>query len=561
MPIQIRGVPTSDDAFVVWHSPDPINDCVGFQLVRRRNGGEPETVRNRVTFSSNGADPTHPSSSETSPIRRYAWTDHEPNAGDRVSYQVIPVIQSGESKPAPNPALASPFSDEVTLTGEAGGNIECYFNRGFVISQFMSHMLEGDLSAASLRTFKKSLNADKENEIRIFLSGDLRDRMFQLLDGATEGQGHVFAALFELSDEVLIQKLEALGTHAHIVLSNGAHDSAADDQNKDARDRLNAAHCEVSDRLLPAKVLGHNKFMVVTDGSRHPLLVWTGSTNWSPTGLCTQINNGILVNDAIVAKSYLDQWEVLRAAGSTANKALAESNSTVRVASIGDTKVDTWFTRTTAAQEMAEVEDLIHEAKEGILFLMFQPGSSSLLTAIVAREDDSEPPLYIKGVVSTLDSQETDEAGVTLVRRGEHKSHKFQIVQPQGLHSIGNWAAEVSRQTFLNQIGFAIVHSKVIVMDPFGEHPVVVTGSHNFSAAATSRNDENMIIVKGNAGLAKTYAAHIQAVYDHYEFRAVAAALQKKKQDVTAFFKDTKSWQQSWFKGPRALELAFWLET
>jgi phosphatidylserine/phosphatidylglycerophosphate/cardiolipin synthase-like enzyme len=161
--------------------------------------------------------------------------------------------------------------------------------------------------------------------------------------------------------------------------------------------------------------------------------------------------------------------------------------------------------------------------------------------------------------VSTLDSKETDEAGVTLIKRGEHQSHKFQIVQPQGLHSIGHWAAEVSRGTFLNQIGFAIVHSKVIVLDPFGKQPVVITGSHNFSASASSKNDENMIIIKGNARLAQAYAAHIQAVYDHYEFRAVAAALQKANKDVTDFFKDPKGWQASWFQGPRKLELAFWL--
>jgi hypothetical protein len=559
MAIDIRAFPTSDDVLVVWRSAEPIKDCVGFQLNRKRKGHDVEVINNRVTFSDKGADPLKIASSAKSPIRRYAWTDHEPNRGDVVAYQVVPVIQTGAAA-EPEPELASKFSDEVSLSGDSGGSMECYFNRGLVISQFMSHLLDGDLSPKNLQAFKKDLNDQTENRIREFLSGDLRVRLFDLLDTTIANGGHVFAALFELSDEILIGKLVDLKSHAHIVLSNGAHSSAADDENEEARTTLNQAQCEVSDRLLPSGVLGHNKFMVITNAAREPQAVWTGSTNWSPTGLCTQINNGILINDSAVAEAYLHQWEVLRAAGSKADKALATSNSKVRSNEVSGANVDVWFTRTTGAPEMSEAEDLIHAAQEGILFLMFQPGSSSLLTAIVAKEADTDPELYIKGVVSTLDSKETDEAGVTLIKRGDHQSHKFQIIQPQGLHSIGSWAAEVSRGTFLQQIGFAIVHSKVIVIDPFGKHPVLITGSHNFSAAASSKNDENMVIVKGNAKLAQIYAAHIQGVYDHYEFRAVAAALQKENKDVTDFFKDPKSWQTSWFQGPRKRELAFWMD-
>src|SRR5262249_52323331 len=159
----------------------------------------------------------------SSPLRRYTWTDHEPTQGDTVSYQVIPVVQPAGGNANPDPTLASPFSDAATLSGQADEQFECYFNRGFVISQFMSRRLHGDLSAASLKKFKESLNADTENEIRQFLSGDLRVRLLDLLDQATKQSGHIFAALFELSDEILQEKLEALGNHAHIVLSNGAH--------------------------------------------------------------------------------------------------------------------------------------------------------------------------------------------------------------------------------------------------------------------------------------------------------------------------------------------------
>ena len=71
------------------------------------------------------------------------------------------------------------------------------------------------------------------------------------------------------------------------------------------------------------------------------------------------------------------------------------------------------------------------------------------------------------------------------------------MVQPAGLdNTVAGWAAEVSRRAFLNKIGFAIVHSKVVVIDPNGDNPVVVTGSHNFSASASSKNDENLVIIR-----------------------------------------------------------------
>lgn len=115
------------------------------------------------------------------------------------------------------------------------------------------------------------------------------------------------------------------------------------------------------------------------------------------------------------------------------------------------------------------------------------------------------------------------------------------------------------RGKFLHDIGFAIVHSKIIVIDPNGDDPILVTGSHNFSAAASGKNDENLVIIRGNKALAKAYAVNVQSVFDHYRFRAVANKMQKEGKDVVDVMKDPKSWQQSWFEGDRQLELKFWL--
>src|SRR5262249_2224865 len=161
----------------------------------------------------------------------------------------------------------------------------------------------------------------------------------ELLDDAKKARGHVFAALFELSDEVLIGKLVALGKRAHVVLSNGAHKRRDEDENADSRATLQDAGCEVHDRMLPSGILGHNKFMVVCDSAEAAEAVWTGSTNWSPTGLCTQINNGILIQDPGVAQEFLDQWGRLRDASDATPKELVEENSKVKAKETGSDKV------------------------------------------------------------------------------------------------------------------------------------------------------------------------------------------------------------------------------
>ena len=54
----------------------------------------------------------------------------------------------------------------------------------------------------------------------------------------------------------------------------------------------------------------------------------------------------------------------------------------------------------------------------------------------------------------------------------------------------------------------AIVHAKAIVIDPFSDNCAVITGSHNFSTSGSERNDENLVIVRGNTKLAQAYAVH-----------------------------------------------------
>jgi hypothetical protein len=112
---------------------------------------------------------------------------------------------------------------------------------------------------------------------------------------------------------------------------------------------------------------------------------------------------------------------------------------------------------------------------------------------------------------------------------------------------------EFNVQEMLGDHLMAIVHSKVIVIDPFSDQCAVITGSHNFSVSASEKNDENLVIVRGNQKLAQAYALHINGVYDHYSWRAFLGS----GGDPDQIYKPLDGWKPG---GSRAQELDFWME-
>jgi len=59
-----------------------------------------------------------------------------------------------------------------------------------------------------------------------------------------------------------------------------------------------------------------------------------------------------------------------------------------------------------------------------------------------------------------------------------------------------------------------MIHSKLVVIDPYGAHPVLMTGSHNMGPKANGVNDENPVIIEDNGALASQYATKIMEIYN-----------------------------------------------
>jgi hypothetical protein len=334
----------TDDALLLWGADTLADDLEGFAFQRKRSRSGAAAVTEWLANFAAPGPKAHQngdfSGSNERPIRAFSWTDHNVDTEDRVSYRVVPFL-AGTTAPSMN--LASKWSLTVTLAWPKAAPHRAYFNRGFVISQFVSRYLEDSFPdvdrLAALKAFKAQMSADVDDKFRAFLGGQLRKELLALLDDVKAGKHSIYGALYELADEELVARLEALGPRAHLVLSNGSIEPRKNesseqarkrDQNRKARTRLRDAGVDVEEthRFISPGALGHNKFLVIVDAQKKAQRVWTGSTNWTTTGLCTQLNNGLLIENASVATAYLTQWEALRAAGSDHPDALVRANAT-----------------------------------------------------------------------------------------------------------------------------------------------------------------------------------------------------------------------------------------
>jgi len=519
--------PSVDSAFVAWRAPF-IANCRGFALKRRvkraagsarspvttghEHGFAIETVSSWVGFAKDeGADPGTRKPTTEWPIQKYVWSDFMVNPGDQVAYRVMPMVGSADAL-TEDAGNASRWSEVVEIGAKTKGRISCYFNRGTVASQWLARLLPEMRPEQALR----KVIATPGDRIRNFLGGPVHEELVSLLTRTNRTGGHVFAALFELDDPELIALLQAFHKRAHIVLANGSVRHKGDDENRAARAAIHM--CDVHNRMTAPRALAHNKFLVICDAHQAPQAVWTGSTNWTMTGLCTQANNAVLVENPALARDYLEQWTTLADCKDASPASLFRANAASRTVG-GLDGLTLWFTPLHGRLDLEEAGEMIRGAKEGILFLMFDPGPRGTLFNDIAdlaapRGETYDPDLYIQGVLNQ--NPGTRKNPVTLFNRGERIDTNADVVLPARIPGpFAYWHEELLKLPRT----FAMVHSKVIVVDPYGEKPIVMTGSHNMGPKASGVNDENLLLIAGDGDLASQYAGHIMQIYSQYRWR------------------------------------------
>jgi hypothetical protein len=579
MSLDVKVYDNGDHTCLVWLPADgkPIPGCRGF-TVRRLLKGTESYLHGFVGFSDD--DKLDPAAPWKHPVQRFMWWDYGVSPGDVVQYSVVPVVGQDKDHLKLSTADASALTPPMTVSGQATPKVSAYFNKGIVAAQWVSRLL----AKAGKKPNMAELIADTKppgNQLRNDLSGLLRPQILALLDEVKKNGGEIFAALYELNDPELVAALKALGKNCHLVLANGAFKPPTNDENKAIRAELRSI-VDLHDRLVTGNHFAHNKFVVFCDSSGTPQRVLSGSTNWTMTGLCTQANNGVIVDDPDLAADFLNEWNLLKNAGNDYPPGLATANSQAKTFNVDGGRITQWFTPTSAGQDLDFARKLINAANEGILFLFFNPGKFvaddkppskwTLLQNILFRHHEGtanfNPNLYIRGVVN----QEIDSLTNLSTGQPKHAIHdptttpvtlfngSKQPPQRLGLESmVPKNIKDVFHDWDKEMLGSGVhIHSKVVVIDPFGQNPVVMTGSHNLGFKASSENDDNLMIIEGNAPLAAAYAANIIAIYQAYRWNAYVEA-HRQDPKVWHGLVDNDSWQNDYLTGDHLSEYRFWL--
>jgi len=601
MGLSVKAYDNGDHVCLVWLPTDlkPIPQCRGFAIRRTLNGGTPAFLPNYVGFTDGQARPG-PGNEWKWPIQRYLWWDMSVNPGDKVQYEIVPVVGPNQGSLTLAENLKSDVTPVLEITGQDSRNVAAYFNRGIIASQWATKELAAEEKNQTVnKTSLMSVVQKPGDPLRNALSGLLRPQILGMLKQAKDEGGKAFLALYELNDPELIDAMTALGKNCNLILGNGAFKPPSNDENAEIRAKLKAENkINVFDRLVPSGHFAHNKILICCDKNGKAQQVLSGSTNWTVTGLCTQANNGLIIDDPQVADAYLQEWERIHQAGNAFPPDLIKANSTQKTFTVDNSQVSVWFVPTDAMEDLQQARRLINQAQEGILFLFFNPGPFqedpsrwTLLQSILYRHQPESNPyynanLYIRGVVNqeiagvTEDSLPADQktpAKLASIRQSRHLDPRLDPANP--VHPVALISGGVDPPQRLDEdvqvpanikakfhdweqellgASTVMIHSKCIVIDPFGEHPVVMTGSHNLGPKASEKNDDNLVIIEGNAALAQAYAVNIIAIYQQYRFRHYVT---KNAASPNAWhgLEDNDTWQQGHLTGDAEGELQFWL--
>ncbi|HYS92091.1 MAG TPA: phospholipase D-like domain-containing protein [Candidatus Acidoferrales bacterium] len=574
----------NDVITVAWSYGQKLEGCMGFAVYRIDAKGKETALPAVAVFP--GFKRASTDTCEKFPIQKFYWKDVyarlvAEKTGERTfRYKIVPFEgEPGSLVPMHIPQV---ISNEVEISSRISDTMHAYFNRGLISTQSISRALQGKPSKKGLLD-----RIEKPTDtLRASLSGDMVEALTDFVGRAKSG-GKLYAALYELHDQELVPLLEKAGKKLSIVLSNAMEQEvrpvgepkAEVDGNQDARDRLTKTASAMFSRLLSNNQIGHNKFAVYVDKSGHARAVLLGSTNWTPTGLCAQTNNTIVLDNAKAAQRYLDYWKQLKADTQQAKTdptalqgaVLRSWDGAAKDIPLGaDGTLTSWFSPNTPKlrssptknekrpPDMADVVKAIDGAKHAVLFLVFYPGSPNV-AQWAADAQRANKDLFVRGCVTNPSASESfyyELHGITPPKDGKGKQDSRVIAAD----ALDDKSAPAGWMKEILSAGFAIIHDKVVVIDPFSDDCVVITGSHNLGHKASFNNDENLAIIRGNRKLAAAYASHVLDVYDHFAWRV---AQKDPRQKGDGFLKvKPDAWQGKYFNADgsiRVAQLRFWL--
>jgi phosphatidylserine/phosphatidylglycerophosphate/cardiolipin synthase-like enzyme len=226
----------------------------------------------------------------------------------------------------------------------------------------------------------------------------------------------------------------------------------------------------------------HNKFVVFDANSPDPNdpLVWTGATNFTSGQINTDPNNVIIIQDQSLAKTYRIEFEEMFGSSGlqpdpvNAKFGANKSNNTPHEFIIGGSRVESYFSPSDGTNN--KIEETIRTGNHQVFVNTMLNTRTPIAYAVVDMADAGADAKVL------INSEGQSDVSTVLA-----------IFKELG-------------DNFRDYAGSGILHHKTLIVDPdFPESdPILLTGCHNWSSSADTRNDENTLIIH-NQDIANIY--------------------------------------------------------
>jgi phosphatidylserine/phosphatidylglycerophosphate/cardiolipin synthase-like enzyme len=474
-------------------------------------------------------------SSREQPIQGFLWADFTSRPGRSYTYRVVAMrgepddLVEGES-----------VSARVAMEREDRGAHAVYFNRGVAGSQAYTRKF-GNKKPTSL----------KGREVWRWLSRGLYRALLRFISQAN-GKGYgLRAATYEFNEGAVLKafaKAAASGADVQVIYDarQVINPDFPDDPRKSKLEpcRANEAailKAELGDccikRTADPRAISHNKFIILLkDGE--PVQVWTGSTNMTTGGIFGHSNVGHLVRDRKVARRYLDYWEKLstdpamnRREEDDEIRPWNEEHSPVPKTLPRPHSVTTLFSprRTLASLEWYARR---MDKAETAVFLTAAFGVNDLFRKVLSHPKD-----YLRYVLLESEDRHMDQ----VLGDGNNRVAVGNVVPK---NQFERWLRE--QLTGINT-HVKYIHTKYLLIDPLGDDPIVISGSANFSDASTRRNDENMLVIRGDTRVADIYLGEFMRLFNHFYFRYVTRRARSTKRTRASYLRSDDRWLRPYY--------------
>lgn len=510
--------------------------CLGFSIQRTSFGPVAEPfatpftrwLPNMLRFPSDTE--TGSITTDTAPLQKFRWGDYTLKPASRYKFRVVARYGTpGNLTPDADTDADAGIELEVITEDKSSPETCVHFNRAAAASRAFE-LKFGDL----VNEGAVLADTEKGAEARAWLSNGLEEAILAFLAQATGDSFALHAAIYEFQKESLLDGLRAAqvrGAEVKVAYHHrqkNSKDKTAPENDEAAEKAGFAEGTCVQRGRNPQNAIMHNKFVVLLQkdagGTLVPKAVWTGSTNWTDGGLYGQLNVGHAVYDEAVAATYEKYFELLYA---DSDAATMKSNTVTLSAIPDDLPAENSILPILSPQGNEDMLNLYARICDRAKLLMVS--APFAVSPIIRDKLTDKLGDELRYLLLDKNSSLGDEAAVEVIENDPDNSIAAATTLSSPLHDFQGNLLE-GKEGF-HHAGIHI-HSKIILADPFSDDPIIVTGSANFSNNSTQVNDSNTLVLRGFTKIADIYATEFMRMFEHYHFRASAAAAKEKSKPM-----------------------------